>query len=225
MPILAGYRKVDDRTIAMTTTRVASYFPYMVVYLLFTSPNSLEQGGRDWAKVAALPPAGTGPFRLSRFTPRVSAELTKNNGYWDQRRVPKLDRVLLLPIPEANSRLAALRSGQVDWIEVPPPDAIPSLRAANFNVVTNCYPHVWPWQFQMGGTVSPFRDIRVRQALNYCVDRAGLVQLLNGTAEPSRRLAEALRSAFRQPAAPLRLRSRPGQGAAGRGRLYARSTR
>jgi peptide/nickel transport system substrate-binding protein len=184
-PIMASYRKIDDFTVAVTTTRVASYFPYMAVYILFTSPQSFEQAGRDWARVALLPPAGTGPFRLARFTPRVSAELAKHPGYWDQARVPKLDRVLLLPIPEANSRLAALRSGQVDWIEVPPPDAIPSLRQANFTVVTNSYPHVWPWLFQMGGTTSPFRDIRVRQALNYCVDRAGLVQLLNGTAEPS----------------------------------------
>ncbi len=185
IPILASYRKIDDFTVSITTTRVASYFPYMAVYILMISPQSWEQGGRDWAKVAALPPAGTGPFRLSRFTPRVSAELTKNAEYWDQARVPKLDRVLLLPIPEANSRLAALRSGQVDWIEVPPPDAIPSLKGAGFQIVTNSYPHVWPWFYQMGGGTSPFRDIRVRQGLNYCVDRAGLVQLLNGTAEPS----------------------------------------
>ena len=185
VPIMAGYRKIDDQTIAITTTRVASYLPYMITYVLFISPQSFEQGGRDWARVAALPPAGTGPFRLSRFTPRVSAELSKNEGYWDPARVPKLDRILLLPVPEANARLAALRSGQVDWIEVPPPDAIPSLRQAGFQVVTNSYPHVWPWFFQTGGNATPFKDVRVRQGLNYCVDRAGLVQLLNGTAEPS----------------------------------------
>jgi peptide/nickel transport system substrate-binding protein len=185
VPIMAGYRKIDDMTVALTTTRVASYFPYMITYVLFVSPQSFEQAGRDWAKVALSPPAGTGPFKLAKFTPRVSAELAKNEGYWDQTRVPKLDRVLLLPIPEANSRLAALRSGQVDWIEVPPPDAIPSLKQAGFSVVTNSYPHVWPWFFQTGGNATPFKDVRVRQGLNYCVDRAGLVQLLNGTAEPS----------------------------------------
>jgi ABC-type transport system substrate-binding protein len=37
----------------------------------------------------------------------------------------------------------------------------------------------------MGATNSPFKDVRVRQALNYCIDRDGLVTLLNGTAEPS----------------------------------------
>jgi len=88
-------------------------------------------------------------------------------------------------MPEANTRLAALRSGQVDWIEVPPPDGIPSLKAAGFTLVTNSYPHVWPWLFNMGATNSPVKDVRVRQGLNYCIDRAGLVTLLNGTAEPS----------------------------------------
>ncbi len=43
--------------------------------------------------------------------------------------------------------MAALRSGQVDWIEVPPPDAIPSLKQAGFDITTNSYPHVWPWLF------------------------------------------------------------------------------
>lgn len=185
IPIMESFRKVDERTVAMRTTRVASYFPFMAVYILFTSPQSFEQGGRDWARVAALPPAGTGPFRLTRFVPRQSAELSRNDQYWDRDRLPRLDRIVLLPMPEATTRLAALRSGQVDWIEVPPPDAIPSLRGAGFSVVTGSYPHAWPWFFQIGGENSPFRDVRVRQALNYCVDRAGLVQLLNGTAEPA----------------------------------------
>ena len=184
VPILESYRKIDDRTIGMRTNRVASYFPYMVVYLLMTSPQSFEQGGRDWARVAALPPAGTGPFRLSRFVPRTSAELSRHDGYWDRARVPRLDRVILLPMPEATTRLAALRSGQVDWIEVPPPDGIQSLRSAGFTITTGSYPHVWPWMLQTGGD-SPLSDVRVRQGLNYCVDRAGLVTLLSGTAEPS----------------------------------------
>ena len=184
VPIMESYRKIDDRTVSFRTNRVASYFPYMVVYLLMTSPQSFEAGGRDWARVATLPPAGTGPFRLSRFTPRTSAELTRHDGYWDRSRIARLDRILLLPMPEATTRLAALRSGQVDWIEVPPPDGIPSLRQAGFTITTGSYPHVWPWMLQTGGD-SPLADVRVRQGLNYCVDRAGLVTLLNGTAEPS----------------------------------------
>jgi ABC-type transport system substrate-binding protein len=185
VPLMASYKKIDDKTVAITTTRAASYFPYMAVYLLFTSPASFEKAGRDWGKVATLPAAGTGPFKISKFTPRQSVELAKNEEYWDAAKKAKVDTILLLPMPEANTRLAALRAGQVDWVEVPPPDGIPSLKAAGFNVFTGSYPHDWPWLFNMGAKDSPVADVRVRQALNYCFEREGLVSLLNGTAEPS----------------------------------------
>jgi ABC-type transport system substrate-binding protein len=99
----------------------------LIVYTLFISPASFEKAGRDWGRVATLPPAGTGPFRLSKVLPREMAELTRNEGYWDSAHRAKLDVIRLLPIPDPNSRVAALRSGQVDWIEAPPPDGIPSL--------------------------------------------------------------------------------------------------
>ncbi|RVU18047.1 ABC transporter substrate-binding protein [Methylobacterium oryzihabitans] len=184
-PIVAGYRKIDDATVAITTTVAASYFPYMAVYVLFTSPASFEKAGRDWAKVGTLPAAGTGPFRITRVTPREAVDLARNDGYWDAERRAKVDRVRLLPIPEANARIAALRAGQVDWIEAPAPDAIPSLKQAGFAITTGSYPHVWPWFYNSGATNSPLKDVRVRQALNYCIDRDGLVAFLNGTAEPS----------------------------------------
>jgi len=91
----------------------------------------------------------------------------------------------VFPMYEATTRLSALRSGQVDWIEVPPPDAVPSLRSAGFQIVANSYPHSWPWTLNLAKEDSPFRDIRVRHAINYCVNRDGLVTLLNGLAEPA----------------------------------------
>jgi len=185
VPVMASYKKVDDFTVAITTTRPVSYFPYMSVYLLFTSPASFEKAGHDWAKVATLPAAGTGPFRITKIVPRQEADLARWDQYWDSAKTAKVDNVVLMPIPEANSRLAALRSGQVDWIEVPPADGIESLKAAGYPITTGSYPHDWPWFYNIGASNSPFKDVRVRQALNYCIDRGGLVALLNGTAEPS----------------------------------------
>ena len=185
VPVMGSYKKIDDETVAITTTKPASYFPYMAVYLLFTSPASFEKADRDWAKVATLPAAGTGPFRITQIVPRQEADLARWDKYWDATRAAKVDKVVLMPIPEANSRLAALRSGQVDWIEVPPADGIASLKSAGFAITTGSYPHVWPWFYNIGAANSPFKDVKVRQALNYCIDREGLVSLLNGTAEPS----------------------------------------
>ena len=185
VPVMGSYKKIDGATVAITTTKPASYFPHMAVYLLFTSPASFEKAGRDWAKVATLPAAGTGPFRITKIVPRQEAVLARWDGYWDATKKAKVDNVVLMPIPEANSRLAALRAGQVDWIEVPPADGIGSLKSAGFTITTGSYPHVWPWFYNIGAATSPFKDVRVRQALNYCIDREGLVSLLSGTAEAS----------------------------------------
>ena len=83
--------------------------------------------------------------RGSRWT------LARNDGYWDPAKKAKVDNVVLMPIPEANTRLAALRSGQVDWIEVPPPDgiAVAEVRRASPSP-TGSYPHVWPWFYNIG---------------------------------------------------------------------------
>jgi ABC-type transport system substrate-binding protein len=144
VPVMGSYKKIDDETVAITTTKPASYFPYMAVYLLFTSPASFAKAEGDWAKVATLPAAGTGPFKLTKIVPRQEADLARWDSYWDAARKAKVDNVVLMPIPEANSRLAALRSGQVDWIEVPPADGIASLKSAGFAITTGSYPHVWP---------------------------------------------------------------------------------
>jgi ABC-type transport system substrate-binding protein len=181
--ILESWRKVDDETIELTTKRPVSYFPILLAYVAFSSPAQFAKTG-SWAEFAKAP-SGTGPFKITELRPRVSVTLVRNPDYWDKARVPKLDRLVLMPIPDANARVAALRSGQVDWIEAPPPDVVPSLKAAGFTITTGSYPHVWSWLLNLGKANSPWADIRVRHAINYCADRDSLVKLLNGTAEPA----------------------------------------
>src|SRR5262252_8661779 len=83
-------------------------------------------------------------------------------------------------MPEASTRTAALLTGQVDWIEAPSPDAITRLKSAGMQIVTNVYPHDWPYllNFKRG----PFTDFRVRQAANYAINRQDIVDMLSGTA-------------------------------------------
>jgi len=178
------WEKIDDYTVAIYTKVPFSHFPYLVTRILYVSPTAWEKAGRNWVEFAKAQ-AGTGPFKIVKVTPRVSVEMARNPDYWDPDRIPKLDRMVVMPMPEANTRVSALRAGQVDWIEVPPPDAVPSLKAAGFEIVTNSYPHVWPWVLNFAKSEGPFSDVRVRRALNYCTNREGLVTLLNGLAEPA----------------------------------------
>jgi peptide/nickel transport system substrate-binding protein len=177
--VMKSWRKLDDYTVEFTTTRPSSFVPYQVVYVFYVSPSQWEKVGRDW-RALANSPAGTGPFKLARLVPRERAELEPNRDYWDKKRVPMADRVVLLPMPEATTRLAALRSGQVDWLEVPPPDAIPGLRQAGFQIMLRPYPHNWTYTLALARP--PWDNKLVRQAANYAIDREGICQsLLNGT--------------------------------------------
>jgi peptide/nickel transport system substrate-binding protein len=180
--VIKSWRKIDDYTVEFTTTRPSSFVPFQLVYVLFSSPTQWEKVGRDW-RAFANNPAGTGPFKLSRLVPRERAELEPNQDYWDKKRVPKADKVILLPMSETTTRLAALRAGQVDWIEVPPPDAIPGLRQAGFQIFLRSYPHNWTHTLNL--TKPPWDNKLVRQAANYAIDREGLCKsLLNGTCIP-----------------------------------------
>ncbi len=67
---------------------------------------------------------------------------------------------------------------------MPPPDSIPSLKQAGLQISLWPYPHTYPYVLScLDG--SPFKDVRVRQAINYAVDREGLCKLLNGSAKPA----------------------------------------
>ena len=127
--MIAGFEKADDKTIVLSTKYPFSFLPYLLPRLLIASPAQWEAVGKTWAEFSKKP-SGTGPFKITKVVPGQYAEMSRNEEYWDKTRIPKLDKLVVYPMPESTTRVAALRSGQVDWIEVPPPDAIPSLRKA-----------------------------------------------------------------------------------------------
>jgi peptide/nickel transport system substrate-binding protein len=173
--------KLDDYTVAFENNFTESLFPYTLSYVLMISPCRAKEVNYDWQQYA-LHPSGTGPYKFDRFVPHERLELVPNTDYWDKDRIPKQDRLVLIPMPEASTRTAALLTGQVDWIEAPSPDAIPRLKSAGMQIVTNIYPHDWP--YMLNYTKGPFKDLRVRQAANYAINRQDVVDLLGGTAIP-----------------------------------------
>ena len=203
MPTLRSARKIDDMTVELTTSAPESLLPINLTNLFMASPAqwkkfydaSTATDPKEKAKQAwdafARNASGTGPWKMERFVPRERLELVKNDNYWNPARRPKVDKLVLLPMPEANARTAALLSGQVDWIENPAPDALPQIKQRGFVIYANEQPHVWPWQFsRIEG--SPWNDIRVRKAANLCIDReamkdgllGGLMAPATGTFEP-----------------------------------------
>lgn len=191
MPTLKGARKIDNLTVELSTTEPDSFLPLNLTNLFMASPAHWQKKfdaasgatPADKAKAAwtafAADASGSGPFRMTRFVPRERLEVAAFKGYWDPKRVPKIDKVVMLPMPEANARTAALLSGQVDWIEAPSPDAMGAIQQRGHKMYFNQQPHVWPWQLSFAEG-SPWLDKRVRHAANLCVDRTGLLKLLGG---------------------------------------------
>ena len=191
MPTLRSARKIDDLTVELSTSEPDSFLPVNLSNLFMASPAHWQkkfdaaQGATpaDKAKAAwtafASDASGSGPFKMARFVPRERLEVVAYKDYWDAKRKPKVDRVVMLPMPEANARTAALLSGQVDWIEAPAPDAMDQIRQRGFKIYSNPQPHVWPWQLSFVPG-SPWLNKDVRQAANLCVDREGLRTLLGG---------------------------------------------
>ncbi len=195
MPNLVSAKKIDDLTVELTTKEPDSFLPINLSNLFIASPDhwqkkydalasvadKAERAKQAWAAFGA-DASGSGPFKMAKFSARERVEYTANATYWDEKRRPKVDRVVLLPMPEANSRTAALLSGQVDWIENPAPDAIKSIKDKGFVITSNAQPHVWPWQFSFVEG-SPWVDKRVRHAANLCVNREELKSALSGLME------------------------------------------
>jgi ABC-type transport system substrate-binding protein len=191
MPTLRSARKIDDLTVELTTSEPDAFLPLNLTNLFMASPAHWQKKfdaaagatPADKAKTAwtafAADASGSGPFKMTRFVARERLEVAANKAYWDPARVPKIDRVVMIPMPEANARTAALLSGQVDWIEAPSPDAMAQIQSRGNKIYFNQQPHVWPWQLSFAEG-SPWLDKRVRQAANLCVDRTGLLKLLGG---------------------------------------------
>lgn len=175
---IASYRKVDEMTLEITTKGPYSMLPNDLPFLVFPSPTAVKAAGDKFKEN----PVGTGPFKYSKLIQGGSVEFVANTAYWDG--APTLDKVILRPIPEATARVAALRSGEVNWIEFPAPDDAKTLAGEGYQVLTQPYSHIWPWVFDT--TKGPLADPNVRLALNLAIDRDGMANdILSGYGTPA----------------------------------------
>ncbi|MCW2540228.1 MAG: ABC-type transporter, periplasmic subunit [Frankiales bacterium] len=189
---LKSSKKIDDMTIEVTTNGPLAYLPSNLTTVYFASPTAVKAEGNEGF---GAKPVGTGPFTFVSMTRGQQLVLKANPDYWGG--APKVEQVILRPIPDPTARIAALRSGQVNWAEVPPPDDVPTLTKDGFQVLTNSYDHVWPWV--INGQKKPFTDVRVRQAMNYAINREALIKnVLQGTADPEFQAAARANAAYRE---------------------------
>src|SRR5690349_4380060 len=144
------------------------------------SPTAVKKLGADYPNS----PVGTGPFKFVAWDRGQRVVLEKNAQYW--KHPVKVERVIFRPIVEDQARLTELLTGAVDLIVGTPPDFVAQLEAnPKVTLLKQVGAHVW--YLGINNQKKPFDDKRVRQALNYAVNKDAIVRdVLKGTGSLSR---------------------------------------
>ncbi len=152
------------------------------VNFVIQSPTAWKTKGDDYNRN----PVGTGPYLLKSWTAGDRMVLERNPDYWNKGH-PYLDRIVLKPLPDAQSRFASLQSGEADIIWDDEADADNIQRAQKDPKLTvHTYAGSGAAVDAFNTKVAPFDDVRVRQALVMAIDRKKMSQALtNGLARPA----------------------------------------
>lgn len=186
--LLVSITASDERTVVVKTT------PGNVGILLqFTGQSAqiipkevVDKYGdmRDWRNVV-----GTGPFILTDYVPSSSLSYIRNPDYWmkdvlhPQNQLPYLDRMSYLIILDISTRMAAMRTGKIDWMMNVGWEDRNSLKKTNPELKESKYleaAHQNVIFMRIGKPELPFKDIRVRRALAMAIDREAITNLYYG---------------------------------------------
>jgi peptide/nickel transport system substrate-binding protein len=147
--------------------------PQVTLLAAMTNPNSAiidhqaVAGGADPSK----DDVGSGPFKMSSWTPNEKLVLVANKDYW-MTGLPYLDGIEFRVIPDESSILAALRTKQVDWAVIADPHIAIAAGAAKSNgLVIDRATSLSYNVMQLNASRPIFKDVRVRQALSCAIDR------------------------------------------------------
>jgi peptide/nickel transport system substrate-binding protein len=119
-------------------------------------------------------PIGTGPFKFVEWVQGERLVLVRNDNYWGEKA--KADKLIFMPVADDATRVVGLETGTLDIIGmVPPPEAT---RLANERFVITTDSSARFLGVAMNCQKAPFNDTRVRQALNYAIDKEAIVRTI-----------------------------------------------
>ena len=144
-------------------------------------PSAIKSEGNDGL---AFKSCGTGPYLLKSFNPSTKLEVVKNPNY-RVKGLPKLDGITWLPVPENQTRVNMLLTGEADYVHSLPPELYKRL-ADNDKVKLFNFPSIFQRWLTINMLHKPFDDIRVRQAIAYAINKKAYTKVIfDGFARPA----------------------------------------
>jgi peptide/nickel transport system substrate-binding protein len=119
-------------------------------------------------------PIGLGPYKFVSHAPGVEVVLEAYEGYW--RKVPHIKRIVIRGVPDVTTRLAMLKKQEADFVSaLQGAAAEEAMRDPNLKVVDTRHPSIFWIEFpEQWDPKSPWADKRLRQAVNYALDRKAI---------------------------------------------------
>jgi peptide/nickel transport system substrate-binding protein len=138
----------------------------------------IPEGAADRMNLA-IEGIGTGPFKLEEYVANSHYTFAKHQDYWDQP-LPYLEQLSFKIMPDEDTRIAALRTGAVDYAPISAEGAVRLVGEPGISVLKG--PRAWCAYFYINTSREPWNDLRVRQAVNLAIDRAEIIEKAVGGA-------------------------------------------
>ncbi len=198
---VTGVEIVDALTIRMKTAKPFPLMPtYMSTFGIISKKTGSGATSADYNSGKAM--NGTGPFKFVEWVPGDRIVYKRNENYWGNK--PEWSDIIVKPLSNNSSRVAALLAGDVDMIDFVPTADIETLKKNDkvsiSQTVSNrvIYLHIdtardnSPFVTDVNGKPmdkNPLKDLRVRKAISMAINRKGIVEkVMEGVAIPAGQL-------------------------------------
>lgn len=163
---------VDRYTVRITTKSAFAPFLYTLVHAgTSIVPKAYVESGDDFEN-----PIGSGPYRFVEWVSGDRVTLDRYDGYFDEDNMGQTGTIVFKVIPEGTARTIALETGEVDVVdELPPMDA--ARVRDNPDLTLYDMPSTRINFFAMNTERTPYDDVRVREALNYAIDKEAIIMV------------------------------------------------
>lgn len=164
----------DATTVDVVTKEPTPYTPTAMGFLMLLPRAYYAEVGPEGFGIA---PVGTGPMAFEEWQQGVQIRLARNEVYWNGPIAAS--EITYKPAPEASTRVAMLETGDADIVANVPPEMIERVEQAD-DIGIRRTPSLRKIFLEFNPDQPPFDDLRVRQAVNFAIDKEALIELVLG---------------------------------------------